>query len=339
VSTATRPRQTALHTITGMLDRSVSGHGCVIGVAGPAGIGKSRLVGEAVALAKSRGFEVFSAFCESHTYEIPFHVAAPGNPFFAEEIARELAERGVLRGEPGAYMMAADVAEVSVPATLQATIAARIDRLDPKAKRTLSAAAVIGSSGRCRTGRLSGGGGRGGGVSPDQPRGGPECGESHLNQMAVDTVYLIRVRCARPETEGKHEAQTAYSKLHGGHRRRRRGARIRRQSPRLRMRDRWRHPPGRHQLTRQRRHVTRFDAQRTRHRQRQRRHGRGGIQQRQARSGSAFELRHLLRQGNRKRHRHADTDDPLGDDANPSTEQLAGHENGRGSDFAQHRCA
>jgi predicted ATPase len=33
---------------------------------------------------------------------------------------------------------------VNVPATLQATIAARIDRLDPKAKRTLSAAAVIG---------------------------------------------------------------------------------------------------------------------------------------------------------------------------------------------------
>ena len=70
---------------------------------------------------------------------------AAGNPFFAEEIVRELAERGVLRGEPGAYMSTADVAEVSVPATLQATIAARIDRLDPKAKRTLSAAAVIGS--------------------------------------------------------------------------------------------------------------------------------------------------------------------------------------------------
>ena len=42
-------------------------------------------------------------------------------------------------------MSTAEVAEVSVPATLQATIAARIDRLDPKAKRTLSAAAVIGS--------------------------------------------------------------------------------------------------------------------------------------------------------------------------------------------------
>jgi predicted ATPase len=34
---------------------------------------------------------------------------------------------------------------VSVPVTLQAAIAARIDRLDPKAKRTLSAAAVLGA--------------------------------------------------------------------------------------------------------------------------------------------------------------------------------------------------
>ncbi|HXA89526.1 MAG TPA: cyclase, partial [Mycobacterium sp.] len=70
---------------------------------------------------------------------------AAGNPFFAEEMVRELAERGVLRGQPGAYMSAAEVSEVSVPATLQATVAARIDRLDPRAKRTLSAAAVIGS--------------------------------------------------------------------------------------------------------------------------------------------------------------------------------------------------
>ena len=70
---------------------------------------------------------------------------AAGNPFFAEEIVRDLAERGVLRGERGGYVSTADVAEVSVPATLQATIAARIDRLDPAAKRTLSAAAVIGS--------------------------------------------------------------------------------------------------------------------------------------------------------------------------------------------------
>ena len=70
---------------------------------------------------------------------------AAGNPFFAEEMVRELAERGVLRGERGAYISTAEGGDISVPATLQATIAARIDRLDPKAKRTLSAAAVIGS--------------------------------------------------------------------------------------------------------------------------------------------------------------------------------------------------
>jgi class 3 adenylate cyclase len=70
---------------------------------------------------------------------------AAGNPFFAEEIVRELAERGVLRGEPGAYLSAAEVGEVSVPVTLQATIAARIDRLDARAKRTLCAAAVLGA--------------------------------------------------------------------------------------------------------------------------------------------------------------------------------------------------
>jgi class 3 adenylate cyclase len=70
---------------------------------------------------------------------------AAGNPFFAEEITRDLAERGVLVGERGSYACRTDAAEVSVPATLQATIAARIDRLGPAAKHTLAAAAVAGS--------------------------------------------------------------------------------------------------------------------------------------------------------------------------------------------------
>jgi hypothetical protein len=70
---------------------------------------------------------------------------AAGNPFFAQEIIRELAERGVLVGERGSYACHTEVAEVGVPATLQATIAARIDRLPPPAKQTLAAAAVIGS--------------------------------------------------------------------------------------------------------------------------------------------------------------------------------------------------
>jgi adenylate cyclase len=66
---------------------------------------------------------------------------AAGNPFFPEEIVRELAERDVLQGRRGAYKSMAEVAEVSVPATLQATIAA--DKLDPRPKR--SDAAGIGS--------------------------------------------------------------------------------------------------------------------------------------------------------------------------------------------------
>ena len=36
---------------------------------------------------------------------------AAGNPFFAEEMVRELAQRGVLAGERGGYLCRADVAE------------------------------------------------------------------------------------------------------------------------------------------------------------------------------------------------------------------------------------
>ena len=67
-----------------------------------------------------------------------------GNPFFAQEMVRDLAERGVLRGRSGGFVCHTNVAEVRVPPTLQAAIAARIDRLDGKAKRALSAASVIG---------------------------------------------------------------------------------------------------------------------------------------------------------------------------------------------------
>jgi class 3 adenylate cyclase len=70
---------------------------------------------------------------------------AAGNPFFAQEMVRDLAERRVLRGSRGAYTSSTTSAQVSVPATLQTAIAARIDRLTPAAKRTLYAAAVIGS--------------------------------------------------------------------------------------------------------------------------------------------------------------------------------------------------
>ena len=302
-------RQWELSTAEGVLQRAVDGHGAVVALVGSPGIGKSRVVREIAAVAAARGVGMFSAFCESHTSQVPFHVVvrllraaagvdgldgqqardrvrgrfpgadpedvllfddllgiadpnvrlpaidpdarrrrltalvnaaslarqvpavyvvedahwidnvselliadflsvipqtpslvlltyrpeyegalarvhglqtialaplsdsetaalitellgadpsvralgqsiadrAAGNPLFAEEMVRDLAERGVLQGQSGAYISTAEAAAVSVPATLQATIAARIDRLSPEAKRTLSAAAVIGS--------------------------------------------------------------------------------------------------------------------------------------------------------------------------------------------------
>jgi adenylate cyclase len=301
-------RDWELAALTGLLDRSLTGHGCVAGVVGPPGIGKSRIVGEIAAIAASRGVRLFSTFCESHTGDIQFHVStrllraaleiehlshaaararvrekvpgaeaadlvllddalgirdpavdvpdiapdarrrrltalvnaaalarttpglyviedahwidqtseslladffavvpqtramvvityrpeyhgalsrtpgaqtialaplddshtaalitellgshpsvaavanqivgrAAGNPFFAQEIARDLADRGILSGERGAYLCPAEATQIAVPATLQAAIASRIDRLDTAAKRTLSAAAIIG---------------------------------------------------------------------------------------------------------------------------------------------------------------------------------------------------
>ena len=302
-------RQRQIAALTALLDRSISGNGGVVGVVGAAGIGKSRVVLEAAAIAAARGVDVFWTFCESLASEIPIHVVsqllraaagvggldgaaarvqvcarfpgadpedlrllddllgiadpgvapphidpdarrrrltalvngawlaratpavfviedvqwidevsesmladflavipqtptmvvltyrpdypggltraagaqtialarlsdsetmamitellgedpsvghlkatvadrASGNPFFAEEIVRDLAERRVLIGDRGAYVCLGDGADTSVPATLQAVIAARIDRLEPTAKRCVGAAAVIGS--------------------------------------------------------------------------------------------------------------------------------------------------------------------------------------------------
>jgi len=68
-----------------------------------------------------------------------------GNPFFLEESVRTLVETGGLVGERGAYRLARALPSIQVPATVQAVLAARIDRLAPEAKRLLQTAAVIGT--------------------------------------------------------------------------------------------------------------------------------------------------------------------------------------------------
>jgi class 3 adenylate cyclase len=67
-----------------------------------------------------------------------------GNPFFLEESVHTLVETGVLVGTPGAYYLAQAVPSIQVPATVQAVLAARIDRLPPEEKRLLQTAAVLG---------------------------------------------------------------------------------------------------------------------------------------------------------------------------------------------------
>jgi len=67
-----------------------------------------------------------------------------GNPFFLEESVRMLVEARVLSGERGAHRMTRTFDSVQVPATVQAVLAARIDRLPPEEKVLLQKAAVIG---------------------------------------------------------------------------------------------------------------------------------------------------------------------------------------------------
>jgi class 3 adenylate cyclase/tetratricopeptide (TPR) repeat protein len=68
-----------------------------------------------------------------------------GNPFFLEESVRTLVETGMLVGAPGAYRLARSLASLQMPATVQAVLAARIDRLPPEEKHVLQTAAVIGN--------------------------------------------------------------------------------------------------------------------------------------------------------------------------------------------------
>ena len=68
---------------------------------------------------------------------------AGGNPLYAEEFVRMLTDRGLLE-EHGAALQLSKAADVAVPDTVQALIAARLDTLAPESKALLHDAAVIG---------------------------------------------------------------------------------------------------------------------------------------------------------------------------------------------------
>ncbi len=74
----------------------------------------------------------------------PIYERTGGNPFFVEEIIQTLVETGHLQGPRGARRLVTPVEHLEVPSTVQAVLAARIDRLDKRDKRLLQVAAVIG---------------------------------------------------------------------------------------------------------------------------------------------------------------------------------------------------
>ncbi|HEY7018903.1 MAG TPA: AAA family ATPase [Gaiellaceae bacterium] len=74
--------------------------------------------------------------------EGPLLLQAGGNPLYAEEYARMLVERNVIVRENGSWRLVA--AELPLPESVQATIAARIDALAPDEKAVLQHAAVVG---------------------------------------------------------------------------------------------------------------------------------------------------------------------------------------------------
>jgi class 3 adenylate cyclase/tetratricopeptide (TPR) repeat protein len=67
-----------------------------------------------------------------------------GNPFYLEEVVQSLVDSGALDGRKGAYRLARSVDDIAIPATVQAVLAARIDRLQEREKHVLQAASVIG---------------------------------------------------------------------------------------------------------------------------------------------------------------------------------------------------
>jgi len=125
-----------------------------------------------------------------------------GNPFFLEESVRTLVETGVLVGERAAYCLGQALAGIQVPATVQAVLAARIDRLPPEEKHLLQTAAVIGTEVPMPVLQ----------AIADLPEEGLQRGLAHL--QAAEFLYETRL-FPEPEYTFKHALthEVAYNSL------------------------------------------------------------------------------------------------------------------------------
>jgi predicted ATPase len=99
-------------------------------------------------------FEAIRALLRDQLGEDPSVAALPeiidartkGNPFFIEEVVQSLVESGQLTGGRGAYRLATPVDALQVPASVQAVLSSRIDRLPEREKQVLETAAVMGNT-------------------------------------------------------------------------------------------------------------------------------------------------------------------------------------------------
>jgi class 3 adenylate cyclase len=127
-------RRWEMSAVEGLLDRAIDGYGGVVGVVGPAGIGKSRLAREVMAMAARREVEVFTAFCESHTSQVPFHVvtrlmrAATRVAGLEPRAARALIRGQFSAAEPEDLLLFEDLLGIRDPD-------AELPRIDPDARR------------------------------------------------------------------------------------------------------------------------------------------------------------------------------------------------------------
>ena len=127
------------------MDRAVDGHGAVVGVVGSPGIGKSRLVREVAAMAAARGVEVFTAFCESHASQVPFHAvarllrAATGVEGLDAQAARDRLRDRVPDADPEDLLLLDDLLGIADPDAV-------LPRIDPDARRRRLTALVNAAS-------------------------------------------------------------------------------------------------------------------------------------------------------------------------------------------------
>jgi len=146
-------RRWEMSAVQGLLDRAVDGHGAVVGVVGPPGIGKSRLVRELSAMASARSVEVFSTFCEPHTSQIPFHAitrllrVAFGVEGLDTRVARDGLRDRIADADPADLLLLDDLLGITDPDV-------ELPKIDPDARRRRLTALVNAASLARKTGGL-----------------------------------------------------------------------------------------------------------------------------------------------------------------------------------------